>query len=349
MFAVSPIIRAVLVEDSLHQASDTLSINSSQSIGILFFETKHSPNIYTCDLINQADTLQKQTTRNSLPIVVYNNLSIGTYHFFVKSISSATPDTLLIIVVPQTIDAETGQAILKNWWFIGLFLLYLVLLLGALYYFISLSKVRYKEKLFDLRSDWTNKLHTDIGGDLGSISLRIDNLRRKLKADQPKLEKKITRVSDTLTGVQKKLRLFFDLVDPKKDSLHIILIDLHYFAKENFSTNQMALDYKNDLDLERDYTIDIGRINKLYLIVKELINNCLKHAKASLVSIHIYEDTANLILIVKDNGQGFDTTKNHKGNGLKNIQQYCLEGYIDVKMESEQGLGTSAIVITPMD
>lgn len=61
----------------------------------------------------------------------------------------------------------------------------------------------------------------------------------------------------------------------------------------------------------------------LYRIVTELINNTLKHAEASLVSISIKNKESNFELSYVDNGNGFDSEKllSHKnGYGLINME-----------------------------
>ena len=57
----------------------------------------------------------------------------------------------------------------------------------------------------------------------------------------------------------------------------------------------------------------------IYRIVQEQINNILKHAAASKVTISIETDTDNIYLSIVDNGIGFDSNKKSKGIGLRNI------------------------------
>ena len=58
----------------------------------------------------------------------------------------------------------------------------------------------------------------------------------------------------------------------------------------------------------------------VYRILQEAINNAIKHANASLISIKLSEETAHISLQIKDNGQGFDASGNSYGNGLKSMQ-----------------------------
>ncbi|MGB5983264.1 MAG: sensor histidine kinase [Nonlabens sp.] len=57
----------------------------------------------------------------------------------------------------------------------------------------------------------------------------------------------------------------------------------------------------------------------LYRITQELINNIIKHSRASFIQIQLFQMNDNLILMVEDNGIGLKN-KGHKGIGLTNIK-----------------------------
>jgi signal transduction histidine kinase len=58
----------------------------------------------------------------------------------------------------------------------------------------------------------------------------------------------------------------------------------------------------------------------IYRIVQEQMNNVVKYAAAENVHISICENRDELVLMIKDNGIGFDTNKKTKGIGLRNIE-----------------------------
>ena len=60
----------------------------------------------------------------------------------------------------------------------------------------------------------------------------------------------------------------------------------------------------------------------LFLVVKEALNNVLKHAQASEVSVAITESAGVLEIAIEDNGRGFDAATSagsRPGDGLKNM------------------------------
>jgi PAS domain S-box-containing protein len=72
----------------------------------------------------------------------------------------------------------------------------------------------------------------------------------------------------------------------------------------------------------------------LFRIVQELVNNCLKHSKATEVRIAVTTDAKQVILHVADNGVGFTGTTEQalfKGSGLRAIKNriFLLGGTMD--------------------
>ena len=59
---------------------------------------------------------------------------------------------------------------------------------------------------------------------------------------------------------------------------------------------------------------------QLFRIVQEVVNNILKHAHASEISIYLRITDSIVALVIRDNGVGFDVSDKAKGLGLKNIE-----------------------------
>jgi two-component system NarL family sensor kinase len=59
---------------------------------------------------------------------------------------------------------------------------------------------------------------------------------------------------------------------------------------------------------------------QLLRIVQEIINNILKHAKATRIIVRLKVAHNSIGLVIRDNGIGFDTTQDEHGLGMKNIE-----------------------------
>ena len=89
----------------------------------------------------------------------------------------------------------------------------------------------------------------------------------------------------------------------------------------------------------------------LYRITQEAINNSVKHAEASVISVNILKIENFIVLSIADNGKGFkfEATYKYVGNGLYNMRERVnmLSGTFEVN--SEPGNGTEVIVKLPIN
>ncbi len=78
---------------------------------------------------------------------------------------------------------------------------------------------------------------------------------------------------------------------------------------------------------------------QLFRIFQELVNNALKHAEASALTIHLHFGSQWIGLSVQDNGRGFLVEQMQRGLGFKNInlRSDLLQGHFKVASQPEQG------------
>jgi len=94
--------------------------------------------------------------------------------------------------------------------------------------------------------------------------------------------------------------------------------------------------------------LNAGLETAVYRIVQELLNNVIKHAKASEVSISIENMATHLMLVVLDNGKGYNTALRSKGLGLHNINTRVKIHKGEVFVLSKKGKGTLVRVEIPI-
>jgi signal transduction histidine kinase len=89
--------------------------------------------------------------------------------------------------------------------------------------------------------------------------------------------------------------------------------------------------------------IDSSQEIMLYRIAEEALNNTLKHANASAVSIRIGTKMDKLFMEIKDNGTGFNLEEKIQGGGmgLKNMQKRASELGGVLEISSRPGEGTT--------
>ena len=116
-------------------------------------------------------------------------------------------------------------------------------------------------------------------------------------------------------------------------------------AQEQFTTH---FEKNNKID-RLDSNLEIV----MYRITQEFINNSIKHAEASKITVKLLVNKSkNTVgLSLSDDGKGFDMAKLNKigeNRGYQNLITKVKAFQGEVKMKSELGKGTSTLVTFPI-
>ena len=85
-----------------------------------------------------------------------------------------------------------------------------------------------------------------------------------------------------------------------------------------------------------------------YRILQEQLNNILKHANATAVTVQVQLNAKDFFLSVRDNGRGFDPDLRSEGIGLENIRRRAFVLGGTAKFISSPGKGCELQVSIPL-
>ncbi len=176
-------------------------------------------------------------------------------------------------------------------------------------------------------------LHDDAGQQLTVINFQLENL----KLDFPEQIKNINVISGSVSHLSRSLREISHSLNTnwleKNGLLDAIKQDVDRLKKnKNFTIHLEILD--QNLKLSSELQIVIFRM------YQEAINNILKHAKATKVTITICCSPAFKIEI-KDNGVGFDSATMTTSNGLINMKKRASILNFTLDINSQINVGTT--------
>ena len=89
--------------------------------------------------------------------------------------------------------------------------------------------------------------------------------------------------------------------------------------------------------------------NIMYRVVCELINNTIKHANATRITIRVSREDSRLLLEYSDNGKGFEVEEETIGMGLENMRYRLRSGNGNLDLHSSPGKGMSAVASISCD
>lgn len=177
-------------------------------------------------------------------------------------------------------------------------------------------------------------MHDDLGAGMTTISLYSELAKNKLK-DNPIPE--IDKISSSANELLNKMNAIIWSMSSSNDSLGNMIAYIRSYALEYFENT--GVDCKIEIAENLPNIQVIGEIRRnVFLVVKEALNNILKHAGATEVQIKLIRENNSLILYIHDNGKGFDPQHERQfGNGLKNMKKRMKELEIEFTIENKNG------------
>ena len=181
------------------------------------------------------------------------------------------------------------------------------------------------------------ELHDSVTQSLyGLVALAEAAQAQMQTGDIQKANHSLIRIAQTGRQTLKEMRLFIHQLRPhllERQGL-IGAIHLRLASVEGRADVQTRLEADSTLDLPKDVE------NAFYHITQEALNNTMRHANATNVTVSLHQDENRVVLEVSDDGQGFDLEKIPDGRlGLNNIRQYVdeIKGNLQIRSLLTQG------------
>jgi len=188
------------------------------------------------------------------------------------------------------------------------------------------------------------ELHDGLGVLLSTAKMQFTSIKDKSPENQPLIEK-ATKMLEQAAGDVRKISHNMMPGLLTRYGFYEAVEDL--FEKLD---DTPGLEAKTAISGEQNRLAENTEI-MLYRIVQEMVNNTLKHAAASEISLDIVVLPHQLTIDYSDNGKGFDIAKTlaKKTIGLTSIQSRVnfLNGTLDV--QSKKGQGTNYQIIIPIE
>lgn len=184
-------------------------------------------------------------------------------------------------------------------------------------------------------------LHDELGSGLSKIKFLSDlTLTENDKIEQ---NKKLVSISETSSNVVNNMKELIWLLNTEDVTFDTLAASIREYTTDYLEEFDIALEIKFPSSLP-GFIVSKNAYRHLFMIVKEGLQNIVKHSKATKVKIELILDH-ELTIRIEDNGQGFDINQT-KGHGLKNIRDRAKNIEGSCTIESNHGKGSMIEVKT---
>jgi signal transduction histidine kinase len=177
-------------------------------------------------------------------------------------------------------------------------------------------------------------MHDDLGAGMTSIRLYSELAKNKLAdKDLPELNK----ISSSANELLSKMNAIIWSMASSNDTLENMVAYLRGYAIEYFEDTGIKCNINLPAELTHATVNGFIRRN-VFLVVKEALNNILKHANATEVTLTLIINGKIVQLFIHDNGKGIDFDNLRQfSNGLKNMKKRMEDVEFDFTIENKNG------------
>jgi nitrate/nitrite-specific signal transduction histidine kinase len=191
-------------------------------------------------------------------------------------------------------------------------------------------------------------LHDSVTQSLYSLTLWIEAGQRSLRAhDLERIEEYLARLGEGTRQAIRDMRLLvYELRPPVLEREGLVGA-----LRERLDAVEKRSGIEAQLIIEGQVECSIGIEKELYHIAQEALNNVLKHAECTQVTVHLRVQDSRIELGIADDGSGFDrdAVADKGGMGLVNMRQRAEELGGSLSILSSPGNGTRIHVSIPLD
>jgi signal transduction histidine kinase len=190
------------------------------------------------------------------------------------------------------------------------------------------------------------ELHDGVLGRMFGVRMNLDSLNRI--HDEGAINQRINYLSE-LKNIEQDIReISHDLNREKSELINNFVAIVDNLFEEQRKTFQSKLVSTIDSNIKWEFVVNSVKIH-LYRIIQESLQNINKYANASSITIELRKQENDLLLVISDNGVGFNSNLKRKGIGIQNMLSRTkeCEGIFNIK--SKKGEGTVITVTVPIE
>jgi len=239
--------------------------------------------------------------------VEYRHVPPGTYHFRVIAQNSdgvwnEKGASAAVVVLPYFWETK---------WFLGLSMLAgLAAVVFIVRYFERrqmhrrLERAERERAIEKERARIAEDIHDELGANLTEIAL-LSEFAQDPAASQAQVQADMQKITVKARNLTQMMDEVVWAVTPQNDSLEKFVTYTCSFVEEYLQTAKIACRLEVPAILP-EFILGSDVRHNLFLVVKEALNNVVKHADASEVRIQIApDDSGRLTISIRDNGKGF--------------------------------------------
>lgn len=233
----------------------------------------------------------------------------------------------------------------STWWFVSAMVLIGLSGVGVVGVYLNRRSIRKRlaaiernAMLNQERSRISTDMHDDLGSDFSHIAV-IAELAKVSLTDKAESQALVQKISDHVQNSRSKMDEIIWALNPSHDSTGNLVSYCNEFCFNYFEGSGIRVQISEEKDIP-DIQLNARQRRNLFLVIKEIAHNTLKHSGASNFYLQSQLRDNVFIISTKDDGVGFNLIGQKNRNGLRNIRNRLKEIDGQISIQTNPGSGT---------
>jgi PAS domain S-box-containing protein len=200
----------------------------------------------------------------------------------------------------------------------------------------------------DERIQIARDIHDELGQQLTGLKMDANWLYKKMETQDEIVKQKMNDMIELIDETLKSVRRISSNLRPSILDDFGLIAALEWHSGEVAKRSEIKVNFSTDM---QETDIPVAMATGIFRIYQELLTNAVRHANADVITSSLRLKDNQIILKIKDDGQGMDLAINRtkKTLGLIGIKEriFALGGKFDLK--SEPGKGTKVQISIPYE
>ena len=274
----------------------------------------------------------------------YSSIGPGSYCFHVVACNRDGVWNQVGVSIPLRLRPHVWQ----TWWFRALCAGAALAGVAALARGVTKRRMLRRLQLQELqhalekeRGRIAKDIHDDLGSSLTRIMLLGSRAEQDL-AEHKEIQSHLRKIVSFSRATIQAMDEIVWAVNPKHDTLEGLVGYLTQYTEQLFEDTAIRCRLEMPIS-SPSFVLPADVRHDLFLVVKEALNNVLKHSAASEVRLEVSVEGEMVRIVIADNGCGFDADSarpGRKGNGLDNMRRRTESREGNLAVASGRGCGT---------
>lgn len=280
----------------------------------------------------------------------FTRLPPDHYELQMRAIIPGTPwdgkySSLMITIVPAFYQTKLFKMAI------------LILITATLYYLtghftrqkyrMQLDRLHREQQINNVRNRIAQDIHDDIGAGLTRISIQTELLKQNPATDKSDYQKILGIINKQTHDLIRSLGEIVWTINPSDDYLDNMLAYFRAYIHRFMEGSGLSYEINfPETECKRNVHPDLKR--NLFLILKESLNNIVKHAHArKVIIVFSVQKEDKYLFTIQDDGNGFNVQDStvFSGNGLHNMRNraWAINARVIYRSHADEGTRISIV------